>query len=144
MASGVSSFIKQSIKFEDICSDEEDTRPIQATPISKFPPPSTSNQAPNFSKKKLPNITSDSARASDSRPSKKPKALFTHEEGSFVTFHLFTQMIKNQIPEETIAQWDKVKMVGTASTVTLRMLRAYSSILNTVSKSWKLLGRTRD
>ena len=44
MASGVPSFIKQFVKYEDICSDEEEAGPIQATPISRVPPVTASIQ----------------------------------------------------------------------------------------------------
>ena len=120
MASGVPSFIKQSVKYEDICSDEE-AEPVQATPLARVPP-STSNpeKSSNSSKRKLPSIPSDSARTLGSRPLKKTRGPSPQgEAGPHSRLQKFYEMLRNQVPEETLSQWDRVSMVEAAPVVTL-------------------------
>ena len=119
MASGVPSFVKQSVKYEDICSDEE-IEPIQATPISRVPPSASIQEKSASSKRKLPSLPSESVQASGSHPSKKLRAPSPHgSAGSSSRHQQFAAMLKNQVPDETLAQWDKVKMVEAAPAVTL-------------------------
>ena len=120
MALGVPSFIKQSIKYEDICSDEE-AEPVQATPLARvLPSASNLEKSSNSSKRKLPSIPSNSARTSGSRPLKKTRAPSPQgEAGPHSRLQKFYEMLRNQVSEDTLSQWDRVSMVEAAPVATL-------------------------
>ncbi|KAK1402683.1 hypothetical protein POM88_002288 [Heracleum sosnowskyi] len=112
MASGVPSFVNKSASYDDLFGDEgKDLVLIDATPISRMKSTLASqDKSATSSKRKLPVPAAiDSAKGPGSRFKKsKPSPPGTPSEGSNPLIRKFSAMVGNQIPEEVIAEWDKM------------------------------------
>lgn len=128
MASGVPSFINKFVDYEDLFGDEDkEPSPIDATPISRVKAASASiEKSATSSKRKLPLIPSESTMTISTRPVKRTRHTPIQDEDNLgPKAQFFAYMINNQIPEKTIAEWDKMTLTDAAKAIPLANAQSF-------------------
>ncbi|KAK1353174.1 hypothetical protein POM88_053012 [Heracleum sosnowskyi] len=125
MAPKVPSFIKRSKNVDEIFKTKTETKevPLEATPVSQVPTPTSAQTQPSgSSKRKLAQTTLDLSGSSQTRSMRKGKAI---KVDPATVQNQFQDLIDTHVPAEVIAGWSKMD-----STEALEAMR-FSAAQNT-------------